>query len=400
MDYIRNNKKLLFIMAGVLLAGCLLFYWLRPASVAALTVTEQEYIPSLLLSGEVIAEGSTLLSSLSTGKVVACPVTKGESVKKGQLLVQIDDTQARIERDRAASAVRTAAAQLEKAQTVTFEQARATSIQADLALEAAQRDYEQTKALAEAGAVSQTQLEQSQRNLKLNQELARSARAALESVSGSGSAIAILQAELQQRQLDLQEKERLLAEYQILAPADGELLDLYVKPGELLTSGSRAALLAAGQGLRVKVQPDQRYADLAAVGNKAQVWITNDAGVKWDASVVYTEPLGNAEQGSFTAELAFDQEPPLYPGQLLSVQLFAAKQPDAVILPENYLTMQDGQNGVWKAIDGRAEFVTVQLGIRTGDGVVVTQGLKEGDMVLLPEGLQEGQRVFPRKSKV
>lgn len=400
MDYIRNNKKLLFIMAGVLLAGCLLFYWLRPASVAALTVTEQEYIPSLLLSGEVIAEGSTLLSSLSTGKVVACPVTKGESVKKGQLLVQIDDTQARIERDRAASAVRTAAAQLEKAQTVTFEQARATSIQADLALEAAQRDYEQTKALAEAGAVSQTQLEQSQRNLKLNQELARSARAALESVSGSGSAIAILQAELQQRQLDLQEKERLLAEYQILAPADGELLDLYVKPGELLTSGSRAALLAAGQGLRVKVQPDQRYADLAAVGNKAQVWITNDAGVKWDASVVYTEPLGNAEQGSFTAELAFDQEPPLYPGQLLSVQLFAAKQPDAVILPENYLTMQDGQNGVWKAIDGRAEFVTVQLGIRTGDGVVITQGLKEGDMVLLPEGLQEGQRVFPRKSKV
>lgn len=400
MDYIRNNKKLLFIMAGVLLAGCLLFYWLRPASVAALTVTEQEYIPSLLLSGEVIAEGSTLLSSLSTGKVVACPVTKGESVKKGQLLVQIDDTQARIERDRAASAVRTAAAQLEKAQTVTFEQARATSIQADLALEAAQRDYEQTKALAEAGAVSQTQLEQSQRNLKLNQELARSARAALESVSGSGSAIAILQAELQQRQLDLQEKERLLAEYQILAPADGELLDLYVKPGELLTSGSRAALLAAGQELRVKVQPDQRYADLAAVGNKAQVWVTNDAGVKWDASVVYTEPLGNAEQGSFTAELAFDQEPPLYPGQLLSVQLFAAKQPDAVILPENYLTMQDGQNGVWKAIDGRAEFVTVQLGIRTGDGVVVTQGLKEGDMVLLPEGLQEGQRVFPRKSKV
>lgn len=400
MDYIRNNKKLLFIMAGVLLAGCLLFYWLRPASVAALTVTEQEYIPSLLLSGEVIAEGSTLLSSLSTGKVVACPVTKGESVKKGQLLVQIDDTQARIERDRAASAVRTAAAQLEKAQTVTFEQARATSIQADLALEAAQRDYEQTKALAEAGAVSQTQLEQAQRNLKLNQELARSARAALESVSGSGSAIAILQAELQQRQLDLQEKERLLAEYQILAPADGELLDLYVKPGELLTSGSRAALLAAGQGLRVKVQPDQRYADLAAVGNKAQVWVTNDAGVKWDASVVYTEPLGNAEQGSFTAELAFDQEPPLYPGQLLSVQLFAAKQPDAVILPENYLTMQDGRNGVWKAIDGRAEFVTVQLGIRTGDGVVITQGLKEGDMVLLPEGLQEGQRVFPRKSKV
>ena len=136
------------------------------------------------------------------------------------------------------------------------------------------------KALFEIGGLTElagedrtlaSKLEQAQRNLQLNQELARSARAALQSLSGSGSSIAILQADLQQRQLDLQEKERHLKEYQILAPADGELLDLYVQPGELLTSGSRAALLAAGQGLRVKIQPDQRYADLAAVGNKAQV---------------------------------------------------------------------------------------------------------------------------------
>jgi F420-0:gamma-glutamyl ligase len=38
--------------------------------------------------------------------------------------------------------------------------------------------------------------------------------------------MAILQADVQQRQLNLQEKEILLIEYKIVAPADGQLWDL------------------------------------------------------------------------------------------------------------------------------------------------------------------------------
>jgi hypothetical protein len=90
--------------------------------------------------------------------------------------------------------------------------------------------------------------------------------------------------------------------------------------------------------LRIKIQPDQRYAALAARGNQAKAWITNAQTNKWDARVVYTEPMGNAEQGSFTAELAFTgTKPELYPGQLLSVQLFAPSQSDAIIIPDKYI---------------------------------------------------------------
>jgi hypothetical protein len=185
-----------------------------------------------------------------------------------------------------------------------------------------------------------------------------------------------------------------------VAPADGQLLDLYVKPGEMLSKGSRAVLLAAGQGLRIKVQPDQRYAALAALGNQAKVWITNAESKKWDAQVAYTDPLGNAEQGSFTAELDFVGETPdLYPGQLLSVQLFAATQSDAVILPDRYLSEQAGQSGVWLAVNSQAHFAPVQIGLRTGDGVIITQGLKADDLVLEPSGWREGAAVSVRSGK-
>lgn len=395
-----QHKKTIVVTAILLAAALLLFVWLRPAQVNAYKVTQQDYVPSLLLSGEVIADGSTLLSATAAGKVLACPIGKGELVRQGQLLVQIDDAQAHLDRDRAAAAVQMARAQLQKASAVTREEARARSIQADLETEKAAAQYERVKSLHASGAVSETELEEAAHQLQVKQEAARSARAQLESLASQGSAMAILQAELQQRQLDLQEKEILLNEYKIVAPADGQLLDLYVKPGEMLSKGSRAVLLAAGQGLRIKVQPDQRYAALAALGNQAKVWITNAESKKWDAQVVYTDPLGNAEQGSFTAELDFVGETPdLYPGQLLSVQLFAATQSDAVILPDRYLSEQAGQSGVWLAVNSQAHFAPVQIGLRTGDGVIITQGLKADDLVLEPSGWREGATVSVRSGK-
>lgn len=387
--------------AGILLLLFVLWSGLRPVPVPAYSVVKQDYVPSLLLSGEVIAKGSTLLSSPISGKVLDCPVDKGEKVKKGQLLVQIDDTQARVERDRAAAAVQLSNSQLQKASTVTREEVWAKSVQADLAQEEAEQAYTRLQVLAEAGVVSKAELEQAERQQNLTQQLALSARAALDSFSPEGSSIAILQSELRQRQLDLAEKELQLQQYQILAPADGVLLDLYVLPGELLSVGGRVALLAAGEGLRIKIQPDQRYTELTALGNKAEAWITNDAALKWPAQVVYKEPSGNAEQGSFTAELDFTQTvPPLYPGQLLTVQLFGPAQAAAIILPDRFLTVETGQNGVWLAKDGHAVFTPLQIGLRTKDGVVITQGLEAGDLVLSPAGLQENKRVAPKPGAI
>ena len=224
--------------AGILLLLFALWSGLRPVPVPAYSVVKQDYVPSLLLSGEVIAEGSTLLSSPISGK--CRPPQQREKVHKGQLLVQIDDAQARVERDRAAEAVKLANSQLQKASTVTREEVWAKSVQADLALEEAEQEYARLKVLAEAGAVSKAELEQAERQQKLARQLALSARAALDSFSAEGSSLAILQAELRQRQLDLAEKELQLKQYQILAPADGLLLDLYVLPGELLSVGSQS----------------------------------------------------------------------------------------------------------------------------------------------------------------
>lgn len=395
-----NYKKTIAIIVAIIFV-LLLFIWLKPTPINAYKVKSQEFVPSLLLSGEVIAHGSTVLSATVSGKVLECPTAKGEQVAKGQLLVQLDDAQAQLEHDRAGLALEIAQAKLQQASTVTQGEARTKNVQAELEAERASAQYSRLKTLFDCGAVSLIDLEEAQRQLRLSQEAAVAARTHLESLAAHGSAITVLQTELKQRQLDLQEKEIILHEHKILAPAAGQLLDLYVKPGEMLTNGSHAALIATEQGLRIKIRPDQRYAALTALGNQAKVWIANEETVKWDAQVVFTDPSGDAEQGSFTAELEFSSTPTdLYPGQLLSVQLFAPTQANAVILPDCYLTEQAGHSGVWLAVENRAHFTMVQLGLRTENGVIITDGLRDGDMVLEPAKMKENKSISARKIRI
>ena len=92
--------------------------------------------------------------------------------------------------------------------------------------------------------------------------------------------------------------------------------------------------------------------------------------------------------------------PRLYPGQLLSVQLFGPSQTEAIIIGDSYLTEQQGQSGVWLAIENRAHFTPVQIGLRTEDGIVISEGLNEDDILLQPGGLQEDQKVSPKLEMV
>jgi multidrug efflux pump subunit AcrA (membrane-fusion protein) len=398
MDFLREHKKAL--VSGILLiilAFFLFQWWFKADSVQAYAVKKQDYIPSLLTSGEVIPESSTLLSTQTAGIVVQCFVSKGDPVKKGQVLLQLDDRQARVARDRAVGALQIARFNLQEATTVTMEGTRLSSVQADLENEQAQRKYDRMQILVQAGAVSEQEIELAEQNLNLARERARSVKIAWEALQKNGVSLAILQTELQQRQLDLAEKELLLEQFQVLAPLDGEIMDVYARPGELLQAGNKVALVASSQRSRVRIKPDQRYAALALINNRAKVWISSDAQAKWPAEVVLTDPFGNPDQGSVTAELSLEKNiPDLYPGRLVSVQLFGGLEKQAIIVPDSYWAVREGKNGVWIVRSNKAHFTELQNGLRTPEGVLILAGLQEGDLLLKPVGLQEGQRVNPQ----
>lgn len=391
------NRKRMLIIALVAAALIIAYLWMRAERVTGLQVESEDYTPSLLMSGEVIAETPITLSSLISGTVVQSPVKAGDRVKAGQLILQLDDRQAVIAREAAAMAVETARANLRLASTLSKENASAASIEADLAAEKARMQYERMQTLYSNGAISQQELETAQQNQAISAENARAARLLLESYQNGGVNLEILQSQLKQRQSDLEAKELSVLQHRITAPADGIVLENFAREGEMVLAGTSLAVIAAGQQIRIRIQPDQRYSQLVSENNRALVWLPYEAAKKWEARIVYTEPAGNAEQGSIKAELALAQEvPELYPGRLVSVQLFGALLKDVIILDNAYLTVDGGQEGVWVARNDRAHFVPVQTGLRSPEGILIREGLTEGDLVLEPQGLREGQRVTVR----
>jgi len=396
MLQIPNRTKMVItvLIAGVLIIS---YLWLRAERVTGLQVVSEDYTPSLLLSGEVIAETQITLSSLISGTVVQSQVKAGDQVKAGQVILQLDDRQAVIARDAAAMAVETARANLRLASTLSQENARSASIEADLAAEKARLHYERMQSLYQNGAISQQELEAAQQSQTISAENAKSARLFLESYQNGGVNLEILQSQLKQRQSDLEAKELGVLQHRITAPADGIVLENLAREGEMVLPGTSLAVLTAGQQIRIRIQPDQRYSQLISSNNQALVWIPYEAAEKWEARVISTEPAGNAEQGSIKAELALAQEvPELYPGRLVSVQLFGALQEDVIIIDNAYLTVDKGQEGVWIARNDRAHFVPVQTGLRSPEGILIREGLNKGDLILEPQGLREGQRVSAR----
>ncbi len=338
------------------------------------------------------------LSAQATGTVVKNLVEKGKQVAKGQLIIQLDDQQARFALDQAKGAVEIARLNLKKAETVNLEGARLNIVEMNLAVEQAQRGFDRTQSLVQAGAVSQQELELDEQTLRLAQERARSAKISLENFQNNDKAsLALLQKELQQRQLDQSNKELLVEQCKVLAPVDGQILELFSVQGELVQTGSKVATISSSQRSRVRIKPDQRYADLASVNNLAHIWIPTNLALKWPAKVIYTEPSGNSDQGSLTAELSLEENvPDLYPGRLVSVQLLGALEKQAIIVADEYLTALEGKSGVWVASLDRAHFIPLKVGLRTPAGVVILSGLNEGDLVLEPANLKEGQKVAPQ----
>jgi HlyD family secretion protein len=397
LQRVAGQKKFLLLIAIVLICIIITVMNIRPAKITAYSVKKQDYIPSLLLSGEVIADSKITLSVQTSGIVTNLSVSKGMTVQKGQLLLQLDDRQARTAVEHAQSSVQQARLNLQQAETVNFENARATSEQMNIKLEQAQKHYEQTKILQGNGIASLQELTDAESELKLAQQQADAAKVALEALRDNGVTLAVLQQDLQQRQLELQDKELLLEQCQIKAPCDGQILELNLHQGEQVLPGNNVAIIAAGNQTRIQIKPDQRYAPLAALNSSAQVWLTTNAAQKWSAKVTNIDPTGNSEQGSLTAELTLEENiSALYPGCLVSVQIFGAKQENAIIIPDTYLSTQNGNTGAWIAKNNRAHFVVLQLGLRTPEGVLVNSGLQEEDILLIPGSLKENQKISPQ----
>jgi len=356
---------LLVVLMAAAAAGWVLAHHATPVTVAYATVSAPGQVgPAGVLSGSgyiVTGERYVSIGVRVPGRIDRYFVEEGQTVHKGDSLVQLDDRDYRALQERTVAGLKVARANLELAES----------------------DLRRGRALREQGVISQQELE------------VFSNKAAV-----SRATVGQLQAELAQAQVNL--------EYTVLrAPTDGVVLAKLKEVGEIAVPGGFAGsgdLIRLANLSDMRAEVDVNEADLNRVHMGQVAQVTPDAypDARYAAEVVKMYPQVDRQKGTLKIEVhILKPDERLLPDMSARITFLADAPVDGqgarpVVLVPSSTVHRDTQGGnfVWIVADGHVQRRTVETAGDVGDRVRIASGLKGGEAVVLGDPpLRDGQRV-------
>lgn len=294
----------------------------------------------------------TLRASAAT--IVRSIASMGTHVKKGDVVVALDDTNVRNDLAQAEFNLSQAKIELEKAK---------------LNYQRAEKDKSDKKILFDTNAISADVYEQSVRGA-LDAELALKAT------------------ELKQRQaeLSLNMAQNDVAALKIRAPFDGTVLKTYVAPGDLVSSNAAVALFGDIDRLRLNAEIDEYDINKVKIGQR--VTITGESiGSEpilstVDAISPMAEVVNNISIFTVTA-IVENKKGTLRPGMSadFSIRISSDK---GLVVPSKAVSTVRGRSYI--EVLENSEIVKKRVVTGSDDGIntVILEGLDEGALVVLP----------------
>jgi len=383
------------------LGAALLFFLARAAlgpQVPTHLVARRDLVQRVVASGRVLPPSRIQMGSLFVGQAAKVLVREGDRVQEGQLLVQLDDADARAALAQARAAAAQARARLEQVRLVATRTSAEALRQARLRVEQAETKLRRTEAMARAGSVAQAELDDAQKALELARSQEESAAVQARSAA-EGSDLRAVQAALAQAQATERAAETRLAQTQLRAPGPGVVIERRVEPGDVVTAGRALLVLARDGETEISVQPDEKNLATLRVGQEAAVVADAYPDRPFPARVTYLAPAVDPARGTVEVKLAVADPPPfLRTDMTVSVNVDVARRSGVLVLPADCVRDAGGQPWVLAVTSGRAVRRPVRLGVRGADVVQIAEGLAEGDAVVAPAAgpVVEGRRVRSR----
>jgi HlyD family secretion protein len=377
----RWRFRILGGAAVLLLAALALRAFLGP-TVPVWVVERRELVQRVVASGRVLAPARIQVGSVVVGRVTRVPVDKGDRVKAHDLLVQLDDVEAKAAAAQARAAVAQAVARLEQVDVVSVQVTSEGVRQAELRLAQAEVKLTRNRTLAEAGSMSRSDLDDAQqvRDLALSQLASARIQAG---AAATGADRHLAQAALQQARGAEQAATARLENLAIRSPAAGVVTERDVEPGDVVQPGRALLVVARDGATQLSVLPDEKNLALLRLGQGATASADAFPDRTFPARVAYIAPAVDLARGTVEVKLDVEDPPPfLRPDMTVSVNVETGREPEALVLPAG--AIRDPGAAPWALVvrDGKAVRQPVTLGLR-GDGVVqVLTGLAPGEAVV------------------
>lgn len=397
---VRNQPRR---AAGALALALVVLFVARvllPPAVPVVTLTSRTVTETLVSAGRVRSVSRASVGAPAGGTVAQVLAREGDRVRRGQLLVRVEDAEALAAASGARARLAEAEASLRRLASVTAPSSAAELQAAEL--EARQRalDLARIRRLYEAGAVSRTDVEQVERTAESAQARYAAARGSAESLAQGGADRRVAEAALAGARGALAVAEARLELTRVRAPADGRVLTRMVEPGDIVPPGRVLMELALDGPTELVTFPDERSLGQLRPGLPAVASADAFPGLRFEAVVAHVAPVVDPQQGTVEVRLAVP-DPPAYlvPDMTVSVNIELARRTAAPTLPLDAVRAPLSDTAWVLALRrGRTVPVPVQLGARDAAWVEILGGLQPDERVVVNGGeLQPGERARARR---
>jgi HlyD family secretion protein len=330
-------------------------------------------------------------------------VKEGDHVKRGQLLLQLDDADARSDSAKALAQLRGSEADLSAvAHGGTQEEVLTTDAQlvkARADRDTAQRNLDALQRLVKQGAATpgevkdaEAQLQTAQANVNLLEQKLKDRYSKPE--------VAKVEAQKSGAQAAYQAAQEILSKSNIRAPFDGVVYSMPVRAGTYVNAGDLLLQEADLRTVRVRAYVDEP--DVGRLVPQQVVEVTWDAlpGRVWRGSLVSipasVKLYGTRNVGEITTQLD-NSDFKLLPNVNVTVQIITAEHRDVIVAPREAVRMDAASPYVYRVIDDELRRQPVQTSIANLTQVEVTKGLSDKEVIALSplnnKPMREGQAV-------
>ncbi|HEV2860904.1 MAG TPA: efflux RND transporter periplasmic adaptor subunit [Pyrinomonadaceae bacterium] len=363
-----------------------------PAAPAAVDVTTAPAITRNLprfieATGSLAADEQTDVAPTVGGRVVAVGVDLGSFVQKGQVIVRLDDADARLRLEQSQAALAQAQSSIRQAEEriglrsgQRFDATRVAEVGASkAALDLAEKQLRRFEKLLESGDVSRAAYDQQRAQ---RDQLRQQYEAALAQANQSYAGVQTARAAAEAARVAVEQAQKGVRDVVVYSPISGYVADRPADLGEYVSTSSKVATIVRTNPLRVRIDIPEQSIGSIQPGQSVSVSVSGYTDRSFAGRVARISPNVSAQSRTLTVEAEIENgENLLKPGQFATIRVLLPQTDPAVLVPARAVRTDGGTSRVFVIVNGVASERLVTTGQQDGDLVEVRGAVAADELV-------------------
>lgn len=304
------------------------------------------------LTGILEAENSVALTAQLSGTVSSVNASEGQKVQKGETIISLDKNELLVQLDQARA---------------NLEKSKAAADQAKIAYDDIEKEFQRSQKLFKEGVIAPKELEM---------VTSKRDQARLQYDSAQKAGLAAAQDSVKMIELNL-------AKTDIKSPFSGILVSRNLTAGENVSPGTPVASVVSIDSLILTANIPDTLVNYLQTGQKTEVTCNSLPGKTFSGEIIFISPVSLASGQSFPVKIRVNNPDWLLKAGMPASSILHYKENAPLVVPNSALLKQGSKTFVYVVQEGKAVKTPVVTGLANDTHTIILGGLQAGELIVI-----------------